>query len=227
MSEVLFPLWGPLGVRVRMDTRALEELVARVQGAVQAPQGLLEEIGRIVRASYGKNFAEGGRPAWRPLAESTVRQRSRMLAARAIPKHTPAGKIPPRLQQRDPVTGGMGFSARTILIRSGTLRDSWVQKGARGNVSEVTADGAFFGSQLTIERTVTPEQVRPYHLLTKKAQRELRRRGRASARVPLAAFHEAGTSKMPARPVGVIQDEDLEAIGARARTWVLERMSGT
>ena len=115
----------------------------------------------------------------------------------------------------DRFTGTPALSGRTILIKTGALRDSWVQKGARGHVEEVEGDGLFIGSQLTVGAELQPGQAaKPYHLLTKKAQRARARGKTVLAQIPLARFQEEGTKHIPSRRVGVVQEEDLKAIAA-------------
>lgn len=50
------------------------DLHAAINTAIQVygrPEPLLKQLGTYVLGQVGRNFAEGGRPAWKPLAEST------------------------------------------------------------------------------------------------------------------------------------------------------------
>lgn len=217
MSEFILPILGPLGIRVTIDTAGLEAWLDRLEERTHQQEPLWSQVGNVMRRSFAESFAAGGRPAWEPLAPATIRKKQ----AKGLPTRTPKGNIPRRLVQQGQ------FGPGNILIERGDLRDSWVQKGARGHVEEVSPEGFFIGSQLTLETTVTAQSVKPYHILTKKAQRELSRSGKARARVPLARFHEEGTRHMPARRVGVMQEEDLQAIREAAAAWVLGETAST
>ena len=183
----------------------------------------LEAVGQLMRRSYAANFAQAGRPHWQELAASTVAGKQSMMRKGMFPPTTKSGRIPRRLMQVNLRTGVSGVDPFTILVVTGALRDSYAQKGARGNVTEIGEDAAFFGSQLTIQRTLRPDQpVKPYHILTKKAVR-LRRQGHSvSALIPLALIHERGApgAHIPARPVAVLQAEDMESIKKLEIQWL-------
>lgn len=196
------------------------------------PAPLLEQVGGIMRRSFARNFAEGGRPAWPPLKPRTTGRKEALLRGGRIPRRTPLGKIPRRLLQLHKPTGERTFGGFTMLIETGRLRDSWCQKGARGNVSEIEGDSLFVGSQYTLERTLSPNKpLRRYHVLTKKTQRERAAGGSANVRIPLARIHEEGApqANIPPRPVAHtadgganVQPEDYEAIRAAQLAWVFE-----
>lgn len=201
-DSFIVPIAGPLQARVTVHADAADALFKAMGARVQAPQPFFRAVGHAARGFFADRFREGGLPPWAPLAESTVRERARLIKAGAFPPRTKAGKVPARLLQRDASTGQLTFGATTILIRRGTLRDSWCVKGARGNVEEIGADEALFGSQLTIERTTTPEKYRPHYMVvTLKAQAALAKGKGAAVGVPLALLHEGGTSRMPQRSV--------------------------
>lgn len=182
---------------------------------------LWDGVGTVLREDARQKFSAGGIPAWAPLSERTLREKRRLIRRGAIPHRTPKGGIPRRLKQNGEFTEG------TILIRTGKLRDSWVQKGARGHVEELRGEEFFFGSQLTIEKELTPDKPEQhYHILTKKSRR-LRARGQAvTVLIPLARLHEEGTKTMPARPVMVgtdgeanLRKETLSALERAALSW--------
>jgi len=181
---------------------AMETLFKRLDKA----KPLLESFAGVLRESYHKNFQAGGRPPWAPLKPATVKAKRSFFKGKPRPPYTKGGAPAYRLLQQGK------FGSRTILVRTGKLRDSWVQKGATGHVEEVSSDERSLrvGSQLTLSRTVAPAKpLKKYHLLGKKAKAAHAAGQAVSARIPLARFHEEGTSKMPARPVGIVQAEDV------------------
>lgn len=226
-NAVLVVTWDPTGAVAGQSlvgaAPTLEQLYRNLR---RPPTELMERVGEIMRASFRVNFAQGGRPPWAPLKPRTVARKEAAIGGGRIPRRTPSGKIPRRLLQLDRQTGNLSFSGMTILIARGELRDSWCVKGAKGNVTEVGADGTLFaGSQLTLQRELPPAKaLKQYHILTKGAQK-LRTRGRSVlVRIPLARIHEEGAPRahIPPRPVGVLQPEDQAAIVQAAQEWAQE-----
>ena len=88
-----------------------------------------DEVGDIVRANFEEQFfTEGGYygtggGGWVPLKPSTIADRIRR-----------------------------GYCAGPILQRDGTLFESLATKGSPGNINEVRADGASFGTQIPYAR---------------------------------------------------------------------------
>lgn len=236
-TVIEIPIGYGLTATATVNTDELDAQLDRLAAGVQRdPTELLEAVGRITRRSYGASFAAGGRPPWQALAPSTLARRQALIRGGVIPPKTATGKTPRRLLQRDRVTGEKNFGAWTILIRGGALRDSWAVKGARGNVSEVSGRRAFFGSQLTVERTLPPAKpIKQYHVVTKKGLK-LRAGGQSmQVRIPLARIHEEGAAAahIPARPVAHRPDgganlaaEDLAAIRAAAVAWLMGTGTG-
>lgn len=216
------PIVGAVRLTVRWDTSQFDAWADGFRARLNKPTGLRTPLGSIVRDKYRRNFEGGGNPAWVPLRPRTVAEKAKFLSGKPSPPFNKKGQIPKRLLQKG------GFGATTILIRTGKLRDSYVQKGAEGNVDEMSQDGRTmtFGSQLTIPVEVPLKKpLKHYHLFTKKALKA-RAAGKAPAgtmgRIPLARFHEEGTVRMAARRNTDVYNEDLEAIGAAALTWVLQ-----
>jgi phage gpG-like protein len=106
-------------VTVTIDFDIKEDDLTEIESRLDNIEPLLNRIARIMRRAAAARFRDGG-PGWRPLAESTVAEK---LAADLPPKMG-NGRIFPRLRQE----GKSAAPATTILIRSGMLRDSWVQK---------------------------------------------------------------------------------------------------
>lgn len=185
---------------------------------------LWNQVGAAARKDFARKFAQGGNPRWAPLADRTKAHKLRLIKKGAIPPKTKTGQAPRRLLQDGQFTEG------TILIRTGALRDSWVQKGARGHIEAVEGGEFFVGSQLTLTKILKPgSPQKHYHILTKKG-RILRARGQnINVLIPLARFHEEGTKNMPARSVAVNQStgdslldgEGFDMIEAAAQKWVL------
>jgi phage gpG-like protein len=215
---------GQLVVSIK-DEQALQSIQA-LRERLAAPAPLWGRVGEIMRRSFAQDFASGGRPAWAPLSPRTVAEKTGLFRKGKLPPKTPTGRLPRRLLQN----GNLGPT--TILIRSGALRDSWVQKNARGHVEEIGGDGSsfFIGSQLTVEQPLKASKpVKRYHVkIRPHGTLRLRKRdvpvrdagGTVNVRIPLAVFHELGTRRMPARKVAVLQAEDQQAIEAAAARWV-------
>lgn len=121
----------PFGAAIVIETddeQAMALLAARVDRLTQIGP-LLERWAKIMRDAYGDRFKQGGDPAWKPLAASTVASKS----GAGLPARTPKGRVPWRLKQQGQ------FGPANILIRSGALRDSYRRKGARGHVEQIDA----------------------------------------------------------------------------------------
>jgi hypothetical protein len=202
----------PRGVVIRQETD-LSELTAhlqQMQDRVAHARPLMQRLADLQRESYSKTFRSGGRPAWAPLQPATIRAKARG----GLPSRTAKGNVPRRLVQLG------GFGPGNILIARGMLRDSYVQKGARGHVEEVTDESALVGSQLTEERPAAA----PRLVTARKGKLTARaaRKAGGGGIVRLAALHEEGCEQthLPARPVAVVQDEDLEAAAEAARRFL-------
>lgn len=120
----------PLAVTFELDTSDLMLLLDEMQRRTHDPSVLLNNLAGIIRNSFRRNFEQGGRPAWIPLKPSTIARKS----AAGLPARTKKGNIPKRLMQQ-----GV-FGPQNILIARGDLRDSYVQKSARGHVEDVNSD---------------------------------------------------------------------------------------
>lgn len=129
------PLGGYIEIEAKVDqNQAIDTLLERLS----TPKPVLQAYARIIRESYRRDFAEGGRPHWAPLAPSTIAKKS----AQGLPALNSKGRVPKRLIQRG------GFGPENILIATGKLRDSYVQQGAVGHVEEYTEDSVSVGSSI-------------------------------------------------------------------------------
>jgi hypothetical protein len=229
MPELLVPILGPLALKITLDASGAEQLLSGYGERLRDPRAFFLKAGRILRGEYAENFRQGGRPPRRPLADRTVVERQALIELGAMPPRTAAGRVPRRLTQRLKHREGYGFDAHTILIRLGTLRDSWAVKGARGNVEEIEGDAAFFGSQLTIPREIKPFQERGYQIISKRQRLRLRRTGQGTALIPLALIHEEGTQDghIPARPNAVVGQEAVEKLAAAGAEWAAGEAGGS
>lgn len=220
MATREIPILGPAKLIVSWEAREAIASMEAIEARLRQPRTLWGRVGRTMRQSFAQSFAEGGRPKWAPLAVRTVKAKAAFLAAKPSPPFTKAGKAPRRLLQLGTLSG------HSVLIQTGELRDSWVQLGAKGHVEQVGASGRtfFIGSQLERDRPTTPTAAKSSLKVKKKSPKA---KGKsASGRIPLAIFHEQGTSKMPARPVAVVQKRDLAAVEMEAARWVTGETGG-
>jgi phage gpG-like protein len=110
----------PGGGRIYLSTDD-DDALNSIQGQrlyLDDPQPLLNEWAKILRLDARRQFSEGGDPAWKELAPSTIA--AKLIAG--VPARTAKGNVPKRLLQ-----GGQ-LSAGSKLIASGALRDSWSLK---------------------------------------------------------------------------------------------------
>lgn len=140
MQTWRYPL--PLGgsLVLTLDCSGALAKLARLEERIENPRPLLEAWAEDLRVSFGRQFAQGGDPAWRALAASTVAAKR----GQGLPARTKSGKIPKRLLQNG------RFGADNILIATGALRDSYRQLGAKGHVERIdlAAGTVFVGSAL-------------------------------------------------------------------------------
>lgn len=135
----------PLGVKLILssDTETALSQLRLVQFQLLHTKPLLQQATTILRLDAREQFAEGGNPAWKPLAPSTIAAKQ----AAGLPANLKSGRIPRRLIQN----GGFG-GATSILVASGKLRDSWSRKDAAGHFEGVNeaAGTAEIGSSLPV-----------------------------------------------------------------------------
>lgn len=220
-GAVLVVTWDANGTGGTGSGNAAQEL-DQIRQRLNNRAPLIERVFRIMRVSARKQFLEGGNPRWKELQPATVARKQGRINRGTLPPRTKTGRIPLRVRQIPPGGGQPGYSATNILIERGDLRDSWSVKGARGHVERVEGDQLLFGSQLTIERDLEPDQeLRHYHVVTKKALRARAKGSRISVRIPLARIHQEGApaAGIDPRPVGTTK-EDLAAIQEALVQWL-------
>ncbi len=226
VRQHLFPLPNGLALRIRTDDTEAAALLFRVERRGRVDRTLLfERYGATMRQGYAEKFREGGDPRWQELRPNTVAAKRRLLQAGLIPARGKGGRIPRRLKQFDPRVGVHLFSPHTILIETGALRDSYANKSAKGNVTRVSVDRGFYGSQYTLTRLLTPNQeLKPYLKVSKKALAGRRRGRTVSVEVPLALIHEVGApgANIPARPVANVRELDVTRLREQTTQWFWE-----
>jgi phage gpG-like protein len=203
MGVWVFPLVGGARLILEVDgSQALAVLQVRdKQGRDLLP--FLEEAAAIVRQSLGRDFAEGGRPSWKPLAISTVAAKR----GAGMPARTAKGRIPWRLKQSGQ------FGAAGILIFSGRLRDSYRVKNHPDHIEVYDAAGGTVtvGSRVPYSK-IHQKGCGPYEIRA-KFRKALAFPGSAGATILRRAVKHPG---LPARAVG-LATEDHAAIAAAFR----------
>jgi phage gpG-like protein len=191
----------PLGVKLILssDTEEALDHLRLVQFKLSNKKPLLQQATTILRLDAREQFAEGGNPAWKPLAPSTLAAKQ----AAGLPAKLNSGRTPRRLMQN----GGFG-GATSILIASGGLRDSWATKSGKGHFERVNeASGtAEIGSSLPIA-IFHQLGTRPYPI-SPKAGRVLSFMGAGGRIFTRKTIHHPG---LAARPV-VVTDSAREKL---------------
>ena len=205
-----FRVSTPLGdITARIEVKG--GTAAGLEDKLKRPRPLMEKIAEIMRKSFGENFASGGRPAWTPLAPSTVWAKM----AAGLPPKTPTGRKPRRLAQARADTGAKTVGAAGILIGNGALRDSLRQKGARGHIERIRDDGMVLeiGTSLWYARFHQEGTRGPYPIPKSSlgaAGRSLRFMGRGGDWMFRKRVMHPG---LPPRPFVAVQDDDWVEIG--------------
>lgn len=135
-------------IRMEMDADGLQAALRQRLERASDLRPLLRVLARRMREAAGRAFADGG-PGWKPLADNTVAAKM----AAGLPALSKRGKPLRRLMQQ-----GQYGGENSILIRTGALRDSWRQMGARGHVETMdpAAGTVTVGSQLRDAKTGAP-----------------------------------------------------------------------
>jgi phage gpG-like protein len=194
---------------IQIDDEGLREQIDDIYYRLHRPYPLLKEIARQIRRAAAKRFADGGDPAWKPLAESTKIQK--MLAE--LPALTAKGNVPRRLKQNG------NFGAQNILIRSGKGRDSWVRVGAPGHVEvmDEAAGTVEVGSNLPYMAMHQEGRDTPY-IIQRRVAKALSFVGGDGRRVFRQRVKHPG---YPARPVTLTEDE-METIAETANQFYID-----
>ena len=170
---------------------------------------LLRQVAAILRLDAREQFAEGGNPAWKPLAPSTIAAKQ----AAGMPSRLKSGRIPRRLIQN-----GV-FGSTAILIARGDLRDSWGRLGAKGHSETINEqDGTVeIGSSLLIAR-FHQGGTKPYPI-SPKAGKVLAFMGAAGSVFTSKPIKHPG---LAARPVVITDNARQKAIRATEDYFIQE-----
>lgn len=135
---------------------------------------ILTEVARRLRQMFAENFTAGGRPAWPPLAQSTVRQKTALFMAGKIRGRNVRAHLVP-LSRPQPTLPNALF----ILIRTGKLRNSVVRRGIAGNITrintgahELTVGTSVFYGMFHQEGT-SKMPARPFLTITEQEEEDL------------------------------------------------------
>ena len=203
MSESTYLLPGALGfsVTVTVNTDEAERMLEDVDKKANDLRPLWTKLANWMRASFARNFWEGGRPdRWAPLKPSTI-------MAKAMDEHVtynnPMARMRiRRLTQLTP-QGVPARSIHNILIAGGQLRDSAVQKN-KDHVELVSKDRLEIGSKHWLSE-IHQMGTQPYTIRPKRG-RFLRFMGQHGMVVARSVHHPG----LPARPFIIAQPEDID-----------------
>ena len=194
-----------LTLTIKTKTEELDGFANRLDDTTE----LRRKIGWMLRRAYARRFNEGG-PGWKTLADSTVADKMNA----GMPPKAKNGKTFPRLVQN------IAAPAASILIRSGGLRDSYVQKHHPNHISKVveTDDGfqCIEGSR-DPKAPFHQEGTSPYMILPVNAK-ALRFTGSGGSVVFRQSVMHPG---LAARPVTITTQEEKDI--QEAVTMYLER----
>lgn len=166
----------------------VQKLLAQIQKKLSNPKSAMSEIGEIVQGSIQKNFEQGGRPAWKPLAASTIAQRQRIK------------KWPGQILVRTGVAGGLmgGINYRAFKDR--------VELSANKEYATTHQFGAAKGSFGTVEAQIKTHVRR----ISRAFGKPIKPRA-----VEVKAHKRMMTmpwGNIPARPFMMVQEEDWDEI---------------
>lgn len=201
-----YPIAGPIPAGARIDPSAVLDELALVRRALLDLRPVWRQAGTIMRRSFAANFREGGRPdKWAPLAPNTVAAKQHFGAALGFPYASAQGIR--RVRRLRQISNGIyARSLSNILIAGGQLRDSYVQKNG-DHISRVSHQGFEEGSDHWLA-PIHEYGTDPYEIRAKVTGGRLRFMTVQGFRSPRTVHHPG----LPARPVGIMQEEDQAAI---------------
>lgn len=181
-----------------MDASDLAGTLARLAKAVgkEGRKKLLGSLLPILRDDAREQFAAGGSPAWTPLKPATIRAKERA----GFPARLPSGRVPTRLKQN-----GV-FGSGGILIRTGSLRDSYGRKDSPNHTESVEDDTASIGSKLPYAGFMQDG--------TKGGKTARARAALSKSGKPKKSKPSAGGGGVPARPLVITQQAQDKAASA-------------
>lgn len=187
------------------DTTGAMRTLAMRRERLRRLTPLLRRILTVMRQDFQQQFLEGGNPAWKPLAASTIAKK----AAAGLPARTAKGRIPTRLVQNGQ------FGPGNILIETGRLRDAWSRRDSKDHLESVDSangsvrigprpefDLARWHQRGTPPRTITARRKNALAFITQKGM------------IVRRSVNHPG---LPARPVRVTERaQDLIKVTARS-----------
>lgn len=154
----------PLGFGARasitINTDTLETALTGRIARLRKPRPILASAAQMMRLSARAQFAQGGSPAWKPLAASTIAAKS----AAGLPARTAKGNVPTRLKQ------GGSFGPGGIEIATGRRRDAWSTSRSAGGTEKIDEGAGVveIGSSLFYEKW-QQEGTSPYVIAPKSS----------------------------------------------------------
>lgn len=197
-----------------IDLSELQQLMNSMERRIQQPERLMRIVANRMRAAFRENFREGGRPAWAPLAPSTIRGKQMLGLPETI--RTPTGRKPRRLMQRQALTGQLELAASNILIRSGRLRDSVSQSYHPDHIMRIKDWELEIGTK--VPYAVYHQEGTSAYIITPREAKALRFVGNNGEWVFAKRVSHPG---LPARPFLTLTDEDIADIQRTVMDWLL------
>lgn len=197
---------------VTIDTKQLDDLVARKLRFIANPGAALDRVGAALLRSVQRNFREGGRPKWKPSKERARNRAARIkLAAKNLKEGTnKASKGQKTLRDTGRLMNSIAYevTGNKVIMGTNTLYAKILHFGGTINHPGGTPyislgpDGVIFMRKST---KFTPGK-------KTKAQR-----GTAKIKKSLKAGNEVKYTRahkitIPARPFLMIQPEDYNTI---------------
>jgi phage gpG-like protein len=203
-----------LRIRVNLDamTSLYKDMVANGEN--------LDEFWRLVgdtfRESFKKNFQEGGRPRWQGAAPSTSFRKQLKRQTRLAQMGDAA--FTRRIDRM--VKIALARRSKGLLVDTGAYRSSFIEKGDTYHVEKVDKNSITIGSShpLTLHEAGT----KPYVIRPRRAK-SLRWVGMYGQIFFAKEVHHPG---VPARPVAIIQQEDVETVIEGFKAHILKRGTG-
>lgn len=186
----------------------IKALLAKLNSGFSLEMG---EVGASLRDSFRQTFAQGGRPTtWKPLAPSTIAQKQELGALLGYPYATKDGRQRVR-RLAQLYHGQMNRSVTNVLIATGALRDSCVQKGAKDHVSRTTPFSQEEGTTNWLGVLHHEGGDRSYTITAKNKKVLKFMGGNGKWRFRRSVTHPP----LPARPILVFEDSDIQKVGDR------------
>lgn len=201
----------PVFLTITFDARSLSDKLSKVKENVEDMTNVSKAAAKILRESFKQNFQEGGRPKWKPHAMSTAFNRQ-------FAKDKKVGRLQGAARQRriDMIMDlARKKAGEGLLVDTGSYRDSFINEGSPHHVSHTDKDGLEIGTNHPLsfhERGTSPYVIKP----TRAKSLRFMAFGQV---INVKKVEHPG---VPARPVLIIQDEDIDAIAEAMLDHVLK-----